>query len=280
MNAEIKKKVWIASILFCMLMTVAFDVIPLDFFSSERRNELLDKSLSLVFGSIGVVLLLCKEKSGLFKKPTNLIWFIPALIMAIDNFQWASFYAGKMQLIPVEAWDWGLFTLYSLLTGFFEEGIFRGVLFALIADRCEKNKKGLLQTFIFSSLLFGGIHLLNVFAGGGLGSTVLQACYSVLTGGMFAFVLIKTKNIFFCAFTHGLYNFCGTLFSETGLGMGVVFDLPTALTMTVVSLFVAVFVFWGLKRYTEEERVELYSRLGFGVKPLESDSEETIEKAF
>jgi membrane protease YdiL (CAAX protease family) len=137
-----------------------------------------------------------------------------------------------------------------------------------------------LQTFIFSSLLFGGIHLLNVFAGGGLGSTVLQACYSVLTGGMFAFVLIKTKNIFFCAFTHGLYNFCGTLFSETGLGTGVVFDLPTALAMTVVSLFVAVFVFWGLKRYTEKERVELYSRLGFGVKPLESDSEETIEKAF
>ena len=262
-----KKIIWTASIFVCLFLTVVFDVISLGLLGLKSENLLIWKNLSLSFGSLGIILLMRKEKSELFKKPQRIFWFLPALIMAVDNFQWMAFLENKMQLRSTNTGEWIIFCACCFLTGLFEECIFRGVLFPLLADRCEKSKKGLLKTVVLSSLIFGGVHLLNVFSGGA--GVLLQAGYCILTGGMFAFVLIKTKNIFLCAFAHGLYNFCGTLFSESGLGTGVVFDLPTALTMFIVSIILVGIVLWGLYKYTEEERVELYARLGFGVKEKE-----------
>ena len=97
-------------------------------------------------------------------------------------------------------------------------------------------------------------------------TNTLSPSFNELTGALFAFILIKTKNIMLCALTHGLYNFCGLLFSaEQGLGAGVVFDIPTALTMLIVSLIVFVIALIAFIKYKDEERIELYGRLGFGV---------------
>ena len=260
-----KEKILFFAAMVCLILTVVFDLLPLSFFENEKNNFFFGKFLSLFFGFVGVALLMIKEKSGLFKKPTNLLYFLPALVIAVDNFQFAAFFAGKMQPINEDVGVWILFATYCLCTGLFEEGIFRGALFPLFAARFEKNKKGLLKAVVWSSVTFGGAHILNIFAGAGVGATLLQTCYSTLTGALFAFTLIKTKNILLCAFAHGAYNFCGLLFSaEQGLGMGVVFDMPTALTMLVVSLAVAAFAIWAFAKYTETEREELYARLGFG----------------
>lgn len=261
-----KEKAFTVAIFVCLAVTVVFDSISLSVFSDGKRDFFFGKILSLCAGGVGICLLMKKEGTGLFQRPTKWLFLLPALIVAVDNFQFASFFAGKMGKIQAEVFDWVLFALYCLSTGLFEEGVFRGVLFPLLAVRFEKNKKGLFQTILYSSLIFGGMHLLNILSGAGVGATLLQVAYSVLTGGLFAFVLIKTKNILFCALTHGVYNFAGLLFSaEQGLGNGVVFDLPTALTMLIVCVCVGVFALISFIKYGEEERVELYERLGFGV---------------
>ncbi len=264
-NAK-KEKIFTFSVLVCLLLTVVFDVFDFSVFQNAKDNYFFLNSLALLFGSIAVSLLMIKEETGLFKRAKNLPFLLLGLVIAVDNFQFASFFAGKMQPLNAEVLTWILFTVSCFLTGFFEETLFRGVLFPVLANKFEKNKKGLLKTVIFSSLIFGGAHLLNIFSGANVGSTLLQACYSTLTGALFSFILIKTKNIILCALTHGLYNFCGLLFSvEQGLGMGVVFDIPTALTMLVVSLVVAIISIISFIKYREDERVELYERLGFGV---------------
>lgn len=261
-----KDNVLVIGILFCLGITVLFDVISVPFFGNEKQDFFLGKIFSLGFGGLGMTLLMRKEGSGLFQKPTNLLFLLPALIVAVDNFQFASFFAGKMGKIEAEIFDWVLFALYCLTTGFFEEGVFRGTLFPVLAGKFEKNKKGLWKTVLYSSLIFGGMHVLNIFSGANVGATLLQVGYSILTGGLFAFVLIKTKNILFCALTHGVYNFAGLLFSaEQGLGSGVVFDFPTALTMLIVCVGVGIFAIISFMKYSETERKELYSRLGFGV---------------
>ncbi len=266
MEQKRKEKLMFYLVLACMLLTVFFDVLPFTIFQNQKENFYFGKVLALSFGGFGAICLMLKEGSGLFKKPTNTLYFIPALIIAVDNFQFASFFAGKMQPINAQVLSWVLFLLYCFSTGFFEETIFRGILFPLLATKFEKNKKGLLKTIIASSVIFGGAHLLNLFSGAGIGGTLLQVCYSTLTGLLFAFVLIKTKNVLLCAMSHGVYNFCGLLFSaDVGLGAGVVFDLPTSLTMLIVSLCVAGFAVWSFFKYTETERKELYARLGFGV---------------
>ena len=92
---------------------------------------------------------------------------------------------------------------------------------------------------------------------------MLQAGYSMLTGGLFAFVMIKTKIVLFPALIHAVYNFCGLLFTkEVGLGLGSILDLPTGIMMAVISVVVGAFVLYKVWKYPENERIELYNRLG------------------
>jgi membrane protease YdiL (CAAX protease family) len=153
----------------------------------------------------------------------------------------------------------GALLVIAVLPAIFEEIIFRGIVFSVLADRFSKNKKGFLKTYVISSVIFGLAHLFNGFSFG----TVLQVGYTVLTGGLFAFCLIMTKNILCCALVHGIYNFCGLLFDHVqGLGNGVVFDLGTVITMAVISVVVGIFVLYKVYHYPDEERKDLYARLG------------------
>ena len=94
-----------------------------------------------------------------------------------------------------------------------------------------------------------------------------------MTGGLFAFAVIKTKNIFCAAFVHALYNF-GGLFFETadrfGLGNGGgiygMIDGGTAITMLIVCLIVGSFVLYSVWKYPEEEQFDLYKKLGVPMK--------------
>lgn len=258
---EKTKNVWLwSSVGICFALSLLFELYTPSVFATEKRNFFFAKILSLGFGGTAAVLILKKIGSGLFQKPTKLLFLLPALIIAVDNFQFASYFAGKMQITDTKATDFLLFAGYCFATGLLEETVFRGVLFTILAERFEKNKMGLTKTVFITSIAFGAAHLLNTFQSGA--SALLQAGYSTLTGLLFAYTLIKTKNLFCCAFAHGLYNFCGLLTSaEQGLGGGAVFDIPTALTMVIVSLAVAAFAILDFCKYTEEERQVLYERL-------------------
>lgn len=250
-----------SSVGVCLVLTLFFEFFTLSVLSTPKRNFFLTKIFSLGFGWAAIALLLKRRGTGLFQKPTKILFLLPALIIAADNFPFASYFAGKMQRTDKETLDLLLFAAYCLFTGLFEETVFRGLLFTVLAERFEQNKNGLTKTVFVSSLVFGAAHLLNMFYGN-IGGALLQAGYSCLTGLAFAYTLIKTKNLFCCALAHGLYNFCGLFFSaEQGLGAGVVFDLPTAVTMLVVSLAVAAFAIFDYCKYTEEERRSLYERL-------------------
>lgn len=212
-------------------------------------------------GCIAVILLMRRLKLKLFGTPKEWLYLIPCLIVAIDNFQWSSFLNGNMELIHNEGIDFLLFGGYCLAVGLFEECIFRGIIFSVLAERFSKDKKGLWQTYLVSSIIFAFAHLLNGFSVG----TLVQVCYTFLTGGLFGFVLLKTKNIFCCGFVHAVYNFCGLLFETSermGLGNGVVFDLGTVITMLIISISVGLFILYSVYRYSREEQGFLYKKLG------------------
>lgn len=248
-------------ILLCAAMAV-LDFLPVTYTDNELHNGLLSDILPLLLGSVAVIWLMIRGKTGLFGKPVKLLWFLPCLVIAIDNFPFYDYLTGRSVLLHTQAADWLLFALYCAGVGIFEECVFRGILFPLMAGGFSDDRKGFLKTYFLSSVLFGAMHLFNLFAGGG-GAAVLQAGYSVLTGGLFAFALIKTKNIFLCAFAHGLYDFCGLVLPRLGRSGG--FALPTIAIMAIVSVAVAIVVLYSVFTYPESERKELYARLGFGV---------------
>lgn len=257
-KAEKSKRLWeivqMALIILLCVITVILDFLPITYVSDSFRNRMLSKIIQSFCGSVAVVLVMLRLRIKLFGKPQALLYLLPCLLVAIDNFQWSAFIRGEMELVRTAPIDVILFALHCFTVGLFEECIFRGIVISVLASVFPNNKKGFLLTFILSSVVFGLAHLLNGFS--------WQVLYTMLTGAVFAFCLIKTKNIFLCAFVHGLYNFCGLLFDTQGLGNGVVFDLGTVLTMLIVSVAVGVFILVYTLRYTEEERKGLYTRLG------------------
>lgn len=249
------------------VFTVILDFVEIPYLNDPFRNKMLSKIIQQSCGGIAAILLMLRLNIRLFGKPQHWLFFLPCLIVAFDNFQISAFIQGKMELVRTSPADFLLFTGYCLAVGFFEECIFRGIIFSVLASLFPQNKKGLLLTFVCSSLIFGAAHLLNGFS--------WQVGYTILTGGLFAFCLIKMKNILFCALTHAIYNFCGLLYDSNFLGSGVVFDAGTVWTMLIVSVCVSIFVLIFTFKYPEDERVELYSRLG--IKKAKDKGEENVQ---
>ena len=258
---DIRNIVEIALILLFCGLTLAFDYIKIDYVSHELRNKYLSKIIQQACGGVAAILLMRRLNIRLFGKPQHLLYLIPCLLIAIDNFQFSSYINGHMELVYDQPIDFILFGLYCLSVGVFEECIFRGVIFTVLAGLFSKDKKGLLMTFVASSVVFGLAHIFN--------GSILQVGYTILTGGLFAFTLMKTKNIFCCAFVHAVYNFGGLLFDTAerfGLGSGVVFDMGTVITMLVVSLVIGSFILYSVWKYSMEEQHELYAKIGVSMK--------------
>ncbi len=264
MKKENKRKIIMYSLITALLLCAVIlgaDWLPLRFCKDKNRDIWMRTILGQTCGTVAVVILLQYMGIRLFSWPQKLLWAIPCLIVAVNNFPFISYYNGNMSFARTSATDVVLFAVYCFAIGFFEETVFRGVLFVLIAERLTKDRKGLVKTFVISACAFGFAHIFNIF-GGNVGGTLLQIGYTTLTGGLFAFVLIKTKNLICCAVVHGVYNFCGLLLSAQGLGNGVVFDAGTVVMTAIIAVCAAIFVFYGLFTYKTEELRTLYARLG------------------
>ncbi len=273
-NRARRQRIWngvaIAVIcLFCAL-TIVLDFLPIVYSTDEFRNRMVGKIVQQACGAIAAALLMLRLDIRLFGRVDKWLYLLPCMLIAVDNFQFSAYFSGKMQLVRTGTADILLFLGYCLAVGLFEELVFRGVLFSVLLGMFSKDKKGFLKAYVASALVFGLAHLFNGFSLG----TLLQVGYTVLTGGLFAFCLIKTKNIFCCALVHGVYNFCGLLFDVQGLGAGVVFDIGTVLTMLIVSVLVGVFVLYKVWTYSDEERRVLYERMGVEITRKEDAEEE------
>lgn len=252
-------RVFIVALCAAML---ALDYIPIQYVQDGVRNVWISTIVQQCVGAIAIILLMLHLNIKLFGKIHAWLYLLPCLIVALDNFPLISYINGNMHFTRTGAWDFVLFALYCLAIGLFEECVFRGVLFSVIASLFSQDKKVFFKTFVVSSAVFGLAHLFNLLSGAGIGATLLQVCYTTLTGGLFAFAMIKTKNVLCAAFVHGLYNFCGLLLSEQGLGSGIVFDVGTGVMMGIISVIIGVFVLYSVWKYTEAERSVLYKHLG------------------
>ncbi len=254
---RIRKGLEIAVLALLCALIVLMDFVDISIIKDEFRRRMLTKIIQQSVGSVVAVWCMLRFAIRLFHPMENWLHLLPCLVVAVNNLQWWAFFDGKMQLVRTEGVDILLFALSCLLTGLFEETVFRGILFSLLAGTFGKDRKGFLWTVTLSSVIFGLSHLFNGLSA----SVLLQVCYSVLTGGLFAFCLAKTKNVLCCALIHSVYNFCGLLFDLQGLGSGVAFGIGTMVMMTLIDVAVGIFVIYKLWTYPEEERKALYQKL-------------------
>jgi uncharacterized protein len=115
--------------------------------------------------------------------------FLPVLVMVTSGLK----AAGAGQVI--------LFAVLTLMVGFAEEGLLRGVvLHALLPI-------GVRRAVVLSSVFFGIGHLINILQGASPTATVVQMIYSILLGIGFAGVRLYIGSIWPVILAHALIDF-------------------------------------------------------------------------
>ena len=163
-----------------------------------------------------------------FWKP---FWVIfPAFLVVINNFPWIGLLTGNCAVI----YGGGAIVLFAaecFAIGLFEEFAFRGVVLLMLMEKRRQTRKDVFISVMLSGVVFGGIHLVNLFVGASPAAVIRQIGYSFLIGSMCAVVLLKTANIWICVLLHALFDFGGGLIDT--LGAGTIWD-PATIAITVV----------------------------------------------
>ena len=111
-----------------------------------------------------------------------------------------------------------LFVVQLFGIGFREELLFRGIVGNAIGRKYGRDNKGVWFSTIMVALMFGLMHMTNVFAGVKLSSVVIQSIVAVGAGMMLNAVYYRGGSIWALIFIHSLVDFVGlfsTLFEDS-----------------------------------------------------------------
>ena len=234
----------------------------------EADAELLEMAVSRILGGAVFLCLLiyldfrllALRRSGLF----GLLLSVPAFVIAVNNFPLLGLKSGTVT-VTAETPRILLFALAVIGIGLFEEIAFRGVVFPTLLrkileklrakapenPRIPTETKAFLLSIVLTSVIFGLVHLLNLFVGGSPGAVFLQIGYSFLIGGMCAIVLLKTRCIWIPVLIHAIYDFGGLMFRY--LCEGRLWDTPTVILTTVLGILAGIYFLVLLFRVRPEE---------------------------
>jgi membrane protease YdiL (CAAX protease family) len=253
LNWNNKRKISIAVIVFAAL---AVAVIEIFFAGSLKEYEYGNDIYEILIRGIGAIVFLTliimlnmgnKLLPRGDRNPCEILFLIPCFAIAINNFPIVSMLSGDAYLdIAQNATGIGIYALKCFFVGCFEELAFRGFVFLLILERMKKNTVGAFMSIFISSVLFGVIHIVNLFAGADPVGVLLQVGYSALIGALCSVVLIKTRNLWYCVSLHAIYNFCGGV--VPAFGGGVIWTVAEVVVTVVLSLIVTAYVVFEFVR--------------------------------
>ena len=131
----------------------------------------------------------------------RMLYFSPLLLIALSPFTAGININGGAALILANLF-------LTLGIGMAEEIFFRGIIFGLWLEH------GVGKAMIISSVLFGFSHLLNIAGGAELGETVLQICFALVYGMVFALIFAESGSLLPCVLLHALHDFCSFISGE------------------------------------------------------------------
>jgi uncharacterized protein len=177
-------------------------------------------------------------KEAGFRRPRSgraLLAFLPLLLLPIAVVASSGFKAASAgQMIA--------FAVLTLMVGFAEEGLLRGVvLHALLPV-------GLTRAAILSSLFFGIGHLLNFWHGSSPSTVIVQMVYSTLLGIGFAGVRLYTGTLWPAIAAHALIDFADVASRGFVLAPPKDVTLAGVVAPIVVTGLYALYGWWLLRR--------------------------------
>lgn len=255
-----KKKFIMIFLLIPSLALVVLETFPIVYSSNAVLDPIIKVIVTRAVGCLVFVPLSVYMQYNIFGLTKNnrikvLLCTIIPLLVVVNNLPIIGLLSGNAYLTEPKSFIF-VFAIEAVMIGMFEEFAFRGVLFPYILENRRSSSKEIFLATVLSSAAFGAVHLLNLFAGAGIGGVILQVGYSFLIGGMCAIVLLYTRCIWICVALHAIYDFCGYLVPT--LGDGIIWDPITVTITAILAVFSIVFMIIWLLKITPSRVDELY----------------------
>lgn len=111
----------------------------------------------------------------------------------------------------------------QIFVGIFEEFLFRGLILNTLLEKTKHLQyKGMIWSLLISSLLFGLVHLLNLFDNPEeINSTIAQTVGSIFIGVFLGALYLRCKNIWVVVFYHTLIDIATDL-------PAIFYDIPAS----------------------------------------------------
>ena len=254
MRAKNKNRLLLITAILFLVVLLVLEIANNWLFSSlEYFDEIYNITTRFLGGAaclIFVYLYSAKKALKLCVSAKSLLVFLPCMAVAVNNFPFVTYLSGQAYIDKGPA----AILLYAMLclgVGFFEEMAFRGCFFPILLQRRGNSRLDVFIAIVLSSVIFGLVHVVNLFAGSGIVPVVMQVGYSFLIGGMCSVILVKTRCIWYCVLLHSVYNFCGGVVPNCG--GGVIWNAPEIALTAVVAIFVAIYVVYLLLSIKPQE---------------------------
>ena len=257
-----KKKIALVITAACAALLIAYEFFVENILFStldEGVRSLVDMIVTRSLGAVVFTTILAYlgyKVLNPIKKPffKGLAFCLPAYVVAINNFPFSSVIKGDAT-IDSTVGKIILLAIECLAVALFEEMAFRGVIFLGFAEKRRESRLGIFISIIFSSAVFGAVHLLNLFTSSPI-AVLMQIGYSFLIGGMCSVVLIKTANIWHCVAVHAIFNFSGAVVPT--FGVGKIWDSFTIIITALIAVLTFAYMLVFFSRFDVSETDRIY----------------------
>lgn len=154
----------------------------------------------------------------------------------------------------------GLLMLFGI--GFREESIFRGIVVNNIAKKYITDRKGIFITAIVSGVMFGLIHMTNIFSGVDLVSASIQSLVAVGAGFYLAAVYLRGGSLWALILMHALTDAASLFTSMFTLNNGTAIDTINSIgIMNITPFFILTAIgIYLLRKEKCDEIIERYQK--------------------
>jgi membrane protease YdiL (CAAX protease family) len=203
----------------------------------------------------GLLLILALYGTGTVIEPRTCgkYWLLASLLMALSvplNLLVNHVDIAALVFTKKNTWAW---LMRSLASGVWEESMFRGACFTLLFRAWGSTRSALLNAAITHALLFGSIHLINLFNinNAALENVLFQIPRAALAGFGFAGLYVYSRSLWPPIVLHAGINAAGS-FDNFFAGPNYIFVETTTyyrvMELSVILLFVALPGLWCLMK--------------------------------
>lgn len=132
-----------------------------------------------------------------------------------------------------------LFTINMIFVGIEEELIFRGLIFGFLLKNGENKKNGINQAILASALIFGIMHLSNIFIAP-ITTVFVQTLFTAAGGFLYCVIYYKCRNIWSVIIIHTCTDWISLVLDQCFTNTTSIISTTMSLQQILITLIVGV----------------------------------------